>query len=108
MAFHTDLIVSSNVLSDHMRSNYILECLSNVPKMKGVSTRYIEKPIVKSNDAVPGTSGISFNNSVDKNEIKKIPDEKEMEKLIKNVLDTLPYLGDGIIIFATQRLYYFN
>lgn len=82
-----------------MRSNYILECLSNIPKMKGVSTKNIEKPIIKLINPVPGTSGTSFNNIVDKKDTKKIPDEKEIEELIGNVLETLPHLGDGIIFF---------
>lgn len=73
---------------DQMRINYLLECLGNIPSYKEETKKF---GVVSRNvEPAPGTSGTQKTVTMIKER-----DEQEMENLIREVLDTLPHLGDG-------------
>ncbi|KAI4456742.1 hypothetical protein MML48_8g00002497 [Holotrichia oblita] len=82
------------ITRDHMRTNYILECLSTLPTLEKLKEQKIEKK-AELNFTLPTT--VQETSSLNEENQKHTYTESEILDLTKAVADTLPHLGDGFI-----------
>ncbi|GJQ72174.1 hypothetical protein Trydic_g3266 [Trypoxylus dichotomus] len=83
---------------DHMRTNYILECLSTLPTLETLKEMKVQTRSTLDFKLPPPASTSEENgfNDPGQNE-KHVYTETEILDLTKSVADTLPHLGDGFI-----------